>query len=271
MKKIIILISFGFMINSCSSDDVSKSNTSEYDEFITKNSNVPAINFTPEEVYPGTDASQSPVLKLKLITEKEFPCINYGLSTTQFSKGNELIVRFDKITEPNICFTAIGPAISYIGLPENTDKITFLNGEKIDQYSIAINAQKIAITPIEKHFTTSLYNKIFRIPTNSFAYLCGTNTNNTQFYTDFYTLIKQNPAFTEFEFEGEGRIPYPETTSGNWVNHPTKFFKYMDAQEFNKLATVLNNYSAENIEKNSGVSISIYGWNNKKFHSWIKN
>lgn len=269
MKKIILLILTGLMINACSSDD--KNNSSDYRNYITKNSNVSAINFMPEEVYFGTDALQSPVLKLKLITEEEFPCINYSISTTQFTKGNELIVRFDKITEPGGCFTAIGPAISYIDLPENTDKITFINGEKIDQYSIDINAQKIAITLIKKHFTTSLYNKTFRIPANSFAYLCGTNKNNTQIYNDFYVLIKQNPDFTEFEFEGEGRIPYPETTSGNWVNHPTRFFKYQDAQEFNNLATILNNYSAKNIEKNSGVTISIYGWNNIKFYSWIEN
>ncbi|WP_269235724.1 hypothetical protein [Flavobacterium flavigenum] len=269
MKKITLLILIGFMINACSSDD-NKIDNSDYREYITKTSNVPAINFMPEEVYP-TDFSQSPVLKLKLITEEEFPCINFGISTTQFAKGNELIVRLDKIAEPNGCFTAIGPAISYIDLPENTNKITFINGDKIDQYSIEINDQKIAITSLEKHFTTSLYNKTFRIPTNSFAYLCGTNKDNTQIYNDFYALIKQNPDFTEFEFEGEGRIPYPETTSGNWVNHPSKFFKYSNAQEFSKLAAILNNYAAKNIKKNDGVSISIYGWNNIKFYSWIEN
>ncbi|WP_163410810.1 hypothetical protein [Flavobacterium ajazii] len=270
MKKITFLILIGFMINACSSDD-NKNDSSDYHNYITKISNVPAINFMPEEVYPGTDASQSPVLKLKLITEEEFPCINYGISTTQFTKGNELIVRFDKIAEPSGCFTAIGPAISYIDLSENTDKITFINGDKIDKYSIDINAQKIAIRLIEKHFTTSLYNKTFRIPSNSFAYVCGTNKNNTQIYTDFYTLIKQNPDFTEFNFEGEGRIPYPETTTGNWVNHPSKFFKYKSVQEFNKLAATLNDYSAQNIEKNDGVSISINGWNNIRFYSWLEN
>lgn len=269
MKKIVLLILIGFMINACSSDD-NKNNNSDYREYITKNSNVSAIHFMPEEVYPVTNGLSS-VLKLKLITEEEFPCINYGISTTQFAKGNELVVRFDQIAKPGGCFTAIGPAISYIDLPENTNKITFINGDKIDQYSIDINDQKITITLLEKNFTTSLYNKTFRIPTNSFAYLCGTNKNNTAIYNDFYALIKQNPDFTEFEFEGEGRIPYPKTTTGNWVNHPTRFFKYRDAQEFNKLATILNNYSAENIEKNSGVSISIYGWNNIKFHSWIEN
>lgn len=269
MKKITLLILIGFMINACSSDD--NNNSSDYTEYITKKSNVSAINFMPEEVYAGIEVLQSPVLKLKLITDEEFPCINFGISTTVFAKGNELIVRFDKIVQSGGCFTAIGPAISYIDLPENTDKITFINGDKIDQYSIDITTQKIAITLIEKHFTTSLYNKTFRIPTNSFAYLCGTNKNNTQIYNDFYSLIKQNQDFTEFEFEGEGRIPYPETTSENWVNHPTKFFKYKDIQEFNKLAGILDNFSAANIEKNSGVSISISGWNNTKFYSWIEN
>lgn len=270
MKKIIVLILIGFMINACSSDE-DKNNSSDYRDYIAKKSIVSAINFMPEEVYSGTDALQPSILKLKLISEEEFPCINYSISTTQFSKGNELIVRFDKIAEPGGCFTAIGPAISYIDLPENTDKITFLNGDKINQYSIDINDQKIAITLIQKYFTTSLYNKTFRIPTNSFVYLCGTNKDNTQIYNDFYALIKQNPDFTEFEFEGEGRIPYPKTTSGNWINHPSRFFKYKNVQEFKNLATILNNYSAKNIEKNSGVSISIYGWDNTKFYSWIEN
>lgn len=270
MKKITLLILIGFMMNACSSDD-NKNNSSEYGDYISKSSIASAINFIPEEIYPGTYALESPVLKLKLVTEEEFPCVNYGISTTQFTKGNELIVRFDKIEKPGICLTAIGPATSYIDLPENTEKITFINGDKIDQYTLSITAPKIAIVLIEKHFTTSLHNKTFRIPTNSFAYVCGTNKNNTQIYNDFYTLIKQNPDFTEFEFEGEGRIPYPETTSGNWVNHPSKFFKYKDVKEFNKLASILNNYSAANIEKNSGVSISIYSWNNIKFHSWLEN
>lgn len=73
------------------------------------------------------------------------------------------------------------------------------------------------------------------------------------------------------EFEGEGRIPYPETTDGNWVDHPSKYYKYSNFEEFKSLANVLNDYSSLNIEKNSGTTISIYGWNNVKFYSWIKN
>lgn len=270
MKKILILTLIGFTVLGCSSNDESNFPDSEYSEYIIENSILTDIDFMPEEIYT-TNETQEPLLTLKLITSEIFPCINYGISTTEFINGSELIIRFEEIIQPELCFTAIGPAISYIELPENTTKITFINGNIIDKYSIEIIQQKISITLIENNFTTSLYNKTFRIPENSFAYVCGTNTNNTNIYTDFSAIIEQNPDFIEFEFEGEGRIPYPETTDGNWVNHPSKYYKYSNFEEFNNLASVLNDYSFENIEENSGVTISIYSWNNVKFYSWIEN
>ena len=87
----------------------------------------------------------------------------------------------------------------------------------------------------------------------------------------FSEIIEQNHDFIEFDFEGEGRIPYPETSNGNGVNHPSKYYKYTSSLEFNNLANIMNEYSSENIEENSGVSISIISWNNLKFHSWLEN
>lgn len=185
--------------------------------------------------------------------------------------NKELIIRFDQIVEPDLCFTAIGPAISYIDIPENTDRLTFINGNIIDKYSIEINQEKVSITLIENSFTSSTYNKTFRYPENSFAYVCGTNTNNTNIYEDFLAVLEQNPSFATFEFEGEGRIPYPESSDGNWVNHPSEFFIYSDEEEFENLGGVLNDYSTENIEENPGVSIAINGWNNINYYSWMNN
>ncbi len=215
MKKILILIIIGFTILSCNSDDSIVQSNNNYLKYITKNSIETDINFMPVEIYSSSNAPQSPSLKLKLITVAQFPCLNYRLTISQFVKGNELIIRFDEITEPEICLTAVGPAINYIDLPESTNKITFINGSVIDKYSIEINQEKVSISLIEKNFTSSLYNKTFRIPENSFAYVCGTNTDNTNIYSDFSAIIEQNPDFIEFEFEGEGRIPYPETSDGN--------------------------------------------------------
>ncbi|HET8887158.1 MAG TPA: hypothetical protein VFM70_12485 [Salinimicrobium sp.] len=268
MKKIIILTLIGFTILSCSSDNYTADIDNDYSEYITGNLIDTDINFMPEEIFMSSDTPQSPSLKLKLITVEPFPCVNYGLTTTQFENKNELIIRFDEILEPVICFTSPGPGVSYIDLTQNINKVTFINGNVIDQYSIEINQEKIIITPIETNFSNSLYNKTFRIPENSFAYVCGTNTDNTNIYTDFAAIIEQNPDFMEFEFEGEGRIPYPETTDGHWVNHPSKFYKYSSFEEFNNLDNVLNDFSSENIEENSGVTISITSWNNARFFSW---
>jgi hypothetical protein len=257
-------------ILSCSSDNNELLNDSDNTEYIIENAIDSEINFMPEEIYI-TNEIQEPVLKLKLITSEIFPCINCGLSTTKFINGHELIVRFEKIIEPELCLTAFGPATSYVELPQNTNQVTFINGSVIDKYSIDINEQKVSVTLIENNFTNSLYDKTFMIPENSFAYVCGTNTNNTNIYTDFSAIIEQNSGFIEFEFEGEGRIPYPETTDGNWVNHPSKYYKYTDSETFNNLANIMNAYSSQNIEENSGVTISIYSWNNIKFYSWIEN
>lgn len=265
MKKIFLLL-FGFLFLGCNSDD--EINVNDYSEYITGNSIATDINFMTEETYSDFETPQTPSLKLKLITEEQFLCANYILTTTEFLIGNELIIRLDAISLPGICFNGIGPAVSYIDLPENINKLTFINGHVIDKYSVEINDEKVNVALIESNFTNSLHNKTFRIPENSFAYVCGTNTTNTNLYNDFLSILEQNNAFSEFEFIGEGRVPYPETSSGHWVDHPSKYFIYSNQTEFENLGNVLDNFSSQYIEQNSGVTIAIYGWNNKKHFSW---
>ena len=262
MKNSLFII-LSILIFSCNSNN-EISNKSEYSEFMNGNSIASNINFMPEEIY-SINEEQEPELKLKLITEEIYPCINYAIATTVFTNTNELIIRFDELIIPEVCLTAIGPATSYIDLTENITKITFINGDVIDSYSIEINEEKVIIETFETNFTKILYTKTFRIPENSFAYVCGTNTNNTEIYTDFLSTLEENPNFTTFEFEGEGRIPYPESSDGYWVNHPSKFFRYSNAEAFSNLENTLNTFSKNFIEENSGVSIAIYGWNNVNY------
>ncbi|WP_296311296.1 hypothetical protein [Winogradskyella sp. UBA3174] len=259
LKKIIVLL-ISLIALSCSKNDDDNIGSIETD-----------INFMPVEIYNNSNISENPGLKLKLITRKEFPCDNYSIITTQSIEGNELIIRFEEISVPTTCLTAIGPAISYIDLPEKINEITFINGNTIDKYSISINEEKILINIIDNNFTHLLFNQTFRYPHNSFAYVSGTNTDNTEIYDQFLEVLKENPNFTEFDFEGEGRIPYPTSSDGHWVNQPSKYFKYTDYEEFENLKSILENFSRENIEENSGVSISIYGWDNISYHSWLSN
>ncbi|SFC94585.1 hypothetical protein SAMN04487907_1213 [Zunongwangia mangrovi] len=258
MKKIIILI-ISIIALSCSRDD---------DNLNSIESN---IDFMPIEIYNNSNISEDPDLKLKLITEEIFPCINYSIITSQSIEKNELRIRMEKISSPEICLTALGPATSYIDLQENINEITFINGHTIDKYSISINQEKISINLIESNFTNLLFEKTFRYPENTFAYVGGTNTDNTEIYQDFLEILIGNPNFTQFNFEGEGRIPYPIHSDGHWVNQPSKYFKYTDYEEFENLKSILENFSDENIEENSGVSLSIYGWDNISYHSWRSN
>ncbi len=269
MKKVLIFFLIGFIFSSCSFDDSNLENSVDYSDYVTENGIETDINFMPAEKYIDLDSQQPPSLQLRLATTEIYPCVNYGLVTSKFIIGNEMIIRFDEVTEPEICLTAMGPAISYIELPENISKLTFINANIIDKYALEINEEKVSVSLLENNFTISLHDKTFRIPENSFAYVCGTNTNNTYIYEDFLTILEENPSFTEFTFEGEGRIPYPESTQGHWVDHPSRFFLYSDESEFENLENVLSDYSIQNIEENSGVSIAIYGWNNTKYYSWL--
>lgn len=268
MKKFLSLL-LSILIFSCNINDDDVLAYADYSDYISGNSIDTDISFMAEERYNTTNALQAPSLKLKLTTTEIFPCINYGLVISKFIRDNELIIRFDAIYKPGICFTAMGSAISYVDLSQNTNIITFINGKTIDKYSIEINQKKVSITPIARNFTSSTYANTFRYPLNSFAYVCGTNTNNTDIYYDFLTVLKQNPNFTEINFEGEGRIPYPESSDGHWVNHSSKYFIYTDDKEFENLESILRSYSIENIQKNSGASIAIYGWNNVQYYSWL--
>ncbi|MHA7101728.1 hypothetical protein [Roseivirga pacifica] len=242
----------------------------EYSKYKSNTSVDEEILFMPVENYDSNE-TQTPVLSLKLETAEIFPCYNFGIATTQFTLGNELIIRLEKISKSTLCLTALGPARAQIDLPESVEKLTFINGNRIDQYDVTISEEKVSIKALKDSFTQSLYSNTFRLPENSFAFVCGTNTDNQHTYNDFLNILKANPNLQEFNFEGEGRIPYPESSDGHWVNHPSKYFKYTSTEVFNDLSDVLATFTSANIQKNSGVSIALYGWNNSKHYSWIDN
>lgn len=266
MKKIASLL-FAILILGCTTND---DNTEGYNQYITGDTVAVTVNFMPVEMY-DTNTTETPKLRLMLASTEMFPCVNYSLNTSIFTNGNELIIRFNTIEEPNICFTSIGPAMAYVDLAENIDTVTFINGFDIDTYSVTVNTEAVAINSPDGTFTHANVANTFRYPENSFAFVCGTNTTNTAIYNDFLSILQQNPALTEFEFQGEGRIPYPVITDGHWVNNPSVFFKYTNTAEYTALADVLNTYAEAYITPDSGVSIQLISWNNTTYRSWMNN
>ena len=100
---------------------ISSCNNDSYHEYYSDSAIETGITFMPVENYeePSHLRPQTPVLQLRLSTAVVYPCSNYGLVTTEFVQGRELIIRFDEVIEPVGCLTSLGPATSYIDLSED--------------------------------------------------------------------------------------------------------------------------------------------------------
>jgi len=259
MKKLIVSVLFLSILMGCSSNE----------DIFPETGIASDINFMPEEIYENFNDPNPPILKLKFVTAEIFPCINFSIDITKSIEGNQLSLRFNKIEKSPLCFTALGPAITYIELPENIETLVFINRGKIDRYSVETTNEQVVISTIEKNFTNLLHDKTFRYPENTFAYTCGTNTDNVYIYNEFLDLLRQTPSLTEHTFTGDGRIPFRDSSDGHWVDNPSRYFKYTNEVDFNNLKQVLKDYAAQHITPSSGVTISLVSWDNRKHYSWL--
>ncbi|MBD0851970.1 hypothetical protein [Maribacter arenosus] len=260
MNRFYLLISFVALLSACDNEN------DNIDSFISTD-----IEFMPIERYENSSLSniaETPSLKLRINTTQRYHCGNYRILTSQSVSDNELTIKFEEIQEPILCLLNGGPATSYIDIPEDINKLVFINGEIIDAYNIEIDNEVVSISVIINNFTSSLYSKTFRYPENTFAYVGGTNTDNTHIHDDFLNILINNPLFTEYEFDGEGRIPYQVISDGHWVNMPSRFFKYNNVSDFDVAGQLLIDFATENIIPNDGVSFSLTNWNNRTYYSW---
>ncbi len=221
----------------------------------------------PRETF--VEENQIPSLELHFQTTKIYPCINFGIAITEEVDDYTLIVRFDSIIEHEICLTALGPASARIPLSENIQKLVLVNGEEIDSYNLHISDEKVSLTPADTSFTQIEANTWFRYPENSFAFICGTNTDNTFHCGDFSSILLDSLNIKPFSFDGEGVIPYPISSSGHWNDNSTQFFTYENIEEFEKAGTLLKAYTMENIIPNSGVTLQLVNWKNQYYRSWM--
>lgn len=226
------------------------------------------IEFYAREIHPSNDPSE-PVLTLSFSTTKIYPCYNYYLDIEHSVEDQELTVVFRSIGQVEICLTALGPARGLLELPQDIKRLKLVRGETTDVYEVSINEERVELHPVEANFSKLVHERTYRAPEDSFAVVCGTNLQDTGLCDDFNNLILEIPGITEFEFEGVGLRPYPDSSSGNWNNTASRFFLYQEDAAFLQAGALLKDFTAEHIEPNKGNTIAIVGWDNRKFYSWL--
>lgn len=237
----------------------------DYSFYIGETSLESDVIFSPYE--QSGSAGEIPSLYLSINTTEVYGCYNFNISNSVFNKSSTLIIRLEGIGDTCICLTSIGPARAEFTLPETTKKLVLINGDKIDEYEVEITDAKITIQELTSTFSTPTHKTTFRYPENSFAFICGTNVDNTNLCDDFKTILTTKTSVKEFTFPEDGHIPYPDSSGGNWVNNPANFYKYSTPAEYEKVGELLTEFTKKNLKENDGVSMNLYGWNNINYYS----
>ena len=225
------------------------------------------IELYPEEVYSGNDQGL-PILKLTLRTSEIYPCFNYKIDFSKSFEKDEMTVIINNIHKPGICLTAFGPAIATLELPETTRELKIVRGDQADTYDVNINAEQIEILPRTTEFTDLVNPITFRYPENSFAIVCGTNLEQTELCANFLEKLDDVQSLSSYTFPENGRIPYPESSSGNWNNTSSRYFIYENETALIEAVEQFEMFTHENLSPDDGNSLSIITWDNQSYYSY---
>lgn len=223
-----------------------------------------SLNIT--ETHPNDEICR-PVMNLEIVTEDDYPCVNYQLVTRTTTKGGNLQIQILGSEIGDICLTAIGPAYTSLELEENIQRIVLTYNGKVDEYLISISESTITTSAVNSNFSAFEYSEYYRYPENSFAFLCGTLIEDSIVCGEFEQILLNNLSLEEFSFPSSGKIPYPASSSGYWFNAPAKYYKYQEANDLEKAGSLLNSFYSSELSDKQGLGLSIVGWNNTYFRN----
>jgi len=94
---------------------------------------------------------------LGMSTETIYPCCNWSLEHYIVRDHNYITVNLLGIYEPDICLTALGPAVSSsaLGISNGEYALTFAYNGMYDDYVIAVSDTGAVITEMDATFTQS--------------------------------------------------------------------------------------------------------------------
>ena len=94
---------------------------------------------------------------LGMSTETIYPCCNWSLEHYIVRDHNYITVNLLGIYQPDICLTALGPAVSSsaLGISNGEYALTFVYNGMYDDYVIAVSDSGAVITEMDATFTQS--------------------------------------------------------------------------------------------------------------------
>lgn len=229
------------------------------------------IGFWIGETYPEYDYVGEPSLVLFMTTEKEYPCCNYSIANMVVRGTDMIVVELLGIHKPSMCLTAIGPATSRSKLSLTPGKYTlyFSHDEGVDEFSVTLTDSSISVAGDTSRYTVPSKPLVWRYPPRSFAYLCGTRTEESWICSEFLDSLLVAGLYEEYHFPDSGYIPYPGSSAGHYYDMPAMYFRYENEVDFEEAGAILERYAKTTTYLHSGVGLSLISWRNKGYYSWM--
>ena len=98
--------------------------------------------------------------------------------------------------------------------------------------------------------------------------MCGTNLEQTDLCANFLEKLDDISSLSSYTFPSNGRIPYPDSSSGNWNNTPSKYFIYENETALIEAVEQFEMFTQENLNRDDGNSLSIITWDNQSYYSY---
>jgi len=264
------------IILSCdisSTSDPSTPSNETYDSIEGK------VFFHFKEMFEFSEKKEQPRITLILRTEKLYSHGGLEIAAKMALENNSINIKIDGIKHLNVGTDAFAYAgwKTFLDIPSGVYELNFLrNWDQpkrtgyLDTYTVLVDEKSVCVKKSIQNFTDTDYDLYWRYPPNSFAYICGTLVQDSCMCTVFLDSLKKIVNIEQFIFPSEGIKPYPLYSSGHYHDTAAQFFKYFDEQDYLKAGEFLKNYSKDVLKDYEGLSISLIGWNNVNYMSWVQ-
>jgi hypothetical protein len=131
---------------------------------------------------------------------------------------------------------ANGCACSQLMLPRLAGdyELRIVTDGRADQYTLAVTASAIVVTPTHAEFTEPRVTHVWRYPENSFAAVCYTGTADGSACSDFAAAVASVSGLTTFDFPAGGEIPYPKTEDVYIGAYRVFYYRYATEDAFTR-------------------------------------